>query len=101
MRIERLVPCPPQELWRALIQHTELAEGGAMLRLALPGRLSETAGRITVYESPRVLECASGTEVLRWELYPQGCMTRLVFTHEPDIAQWHACLDAITAQVSA
>ena len=80
MRIERLVPCPPEDLWRALIQNTELGKHGAMLRLALPGGLSRPRGR-SVYESPRVLECAWGADVLRWELQPQGCMTRLVFTH--------------------
>jgi hypothetical protein len=97
MRIERLVACPPEDLWRALIQNTELGKEGAMLRLALPGGLSETAGMITVYESPRVLECAWGADVLRWELQPQGCMTRLVFTHAECAAQWMAYLESIEA----
>jgi hypothetical protein len=97
MRIERLVPCPPEDLWRALIQNTELGEQGAMLRLALPGGLSETAGKITVYESPRVLECAWGADVLRWELQPQGCHTRLVFTHAECAAHWMAHLEGIEA----
>ena len=68
-----------------------------MLRLALPGGLSETAGRITVYESPRVLECAWGADVLRWELQAQGCMTRLVFTHAECAAHWMAYLEGIEA----
>lgn len=97
MRIERLIPCPPAHLWRALIQNTELGKQGAMLRLALPGGLSETAGKITVYESPRVLECALGAGVLRWELHAQGCMTRLVFTHAECAAQWMAYLESIEA----
>lgn len=97
MRIERLIPCPPAHLWRALIQNTELGKQGAMLRLALPGGLSETAGKITVYESPRVLECALGADVLRWELHAQGCMTRLVFTHAECAAQWMAYLESIEA----
>jgi hypothetical protein len=97
MRIERLVPCPPEDLWRALIQHAELGEQGAMLRLALPGGLSETAARITVYESPRVLECAWGADVLRWELHARDCMTLLVFTHAECAAQWMAYLESIEA----
>jgi len=97
MRIERLVPCAPIELWRALIQHTELAERGAMLRLALPGGLSETAARITVYQSPRILECTWGGDVLRWELYPRGGGTLLVFTHAECASHWLACIDRIAA----
>ena len=97
MRIERLVPCPPADLWRALIQHAELGKQGAMLRLGLPGGLSETAGKITVYESPRVLECVWGADVLRWELRAQGCMTLLVFTHAECAAQWMAYLESIEA----
>jgi uncharacterized protein YndB with AHSA1/START domain len=97
MRIERLVPCPPEELWRALIQNAELGREGAMLRLALPGGPSETAGKITVYESPRVLECVWGADVVRWELHAQGCMTRLVFTHAECCAQWLACIENIEA----
>ena len=96
MRIERLVPCPPNELWRALIQHAELGERGPSLRLALPGGLSETVARVTVYQSPRLLECSWGGSVLRWELESRDGMTLLVFTHAPDAEHWIACLDRIT-----
>jgi hypothetical protein len=101
MRIERLIPCSPKDLWCALIQHTELAERGAMLHLALPGGLSATAGRITAYESQKLLECALGGDVLRWELHAQGCQTLLVFTHAEDVAPWLACLDRIAALAAA
>jgi hypothetical protein len=97
MRIERLIPCAPKDLWRALIHHTELAECGAVLRLALPGGVSPIGGTITVYESQRVLECVRGGDVLRWELYPRGEMTLLVFTHAEDASPWLACLDGIAA----
>ena len=100
MRIEKLIPCSRRDLWRALIQHTELGEGGATLRLPLPGGLSETAARITVYDSPRVLECAWGGDVLRWELHARGDKTLLVFTHAENAAPWLACLDDIAARVS-
>jgi hypothetical protein len=95
MRIERLIPCPPRELWRVLITHTELAERGAMLRLALPGGVSPTAGTITVYESQKTLKCAWGGDVLRWELHARGATTLLVFTHAEDGPHWLACLDHI------
>ena len=81
MRIERLIPCSARDLWRVLITHTELAQRGAVLRLALPGRVSPTAATITVYESQKTLECAWGGEVLRWELHARGATTLLVFTH--------------------
>ena len=100
MRIERLVPCTPKELWRALIQHTELGECGPTLRLALPGGASHTAGTITVYESERVLECIAGADILRWELQRRGEATLLVFTHAEDAAHWLACLDGITARAT-
>ena len=100
MRIERLIPCPPADLWRALIQHTELAECGAGLRLALPCGASATAGRITRYESQKLLECVLGSDVLRWELYACGEMTRLVFTHAEDAAPWLACLESIAASAT-
>jgi hypothetical protein len=95
MRIERLIPCPPRELWRVLITHTELAQRGAMLRLALPGGVSLTAGTINVYESQKTLECAWGGDVLRWELRARGATTLLVFTHAEDGPHWLACLDHI------
>jgi hypothetical protein len=97
MRIERLIPCPPKDLWRALIQHTELGERGAFVRLSLSDGLSQTPGRITVYESEKLLECAWGSDVLRWELHARGCETLLVFTHAECAAQWLACLDRIAA----
>src|SRR5262245_2331332 len=100
MRIERLIPCSPKELWRALIQHTELAERGALLCLPLPGGVSQTAATITAYDSERTLECAWGSDVLRWELHPRDGMTLLVFTHAECAAQWLACLDHLVARAT-
>src|SRR5215475_10400563 len=71
MRIERLAPCPPKELWWALIENAEATERGVMLRLALPGGVSQVAGKITRYESPTLLECCWDGNVLRWELEPR------------------------------
>jgi hypothetical protein len=99
VRIERLISCTPEELWRALIQHAELGECGAMLRLALPGGLSEYAGPITVYESGKILECAWGCNLLRWEVHARGEATLLAFNNYlPDPALWVACVDSIAAE---
>ena len=97
MRIERLIPCPRQNLWQALIQHAELSEHGAVLRLALPAGVSATAGSITVYDREKILECAWSSEVLRWELHAHGDSTLLAFTHPESAAQWRAYLDSIAA----
>ncbi len=78
LRVERLVPCPPGDLWDALIEHAELDEQGAVLHL---GRRGGFAAKITVYESHKVLECTRGADALRWELCPSGKMTRVVLTY--------------------
>jgi len=77
MRVERLVPCPPKDVWRALIEHAELGARGAVLRLGPAG--NGFVANITVYRSKKILECVRGREVLRWELHPQREMTRVVF----------------------
>jgi hypothetical protein len=97
MRIERLIPCSPKDLWRALIEQTELGEHGALLRLPLPAGVPGTLGRITAYESGKILECVWGSDVLRWELHPRLESTLLVFTHAECAAQWLAYLDSIAA----
>ena len=78
MRIERLVPCPPEDLWRALIQNTELGKHGAMLRLALPGGLSRPRGRS---RSTNRRGCSSAPGRRRAALgAPAARLARLVFT---------------------
>ncbi|TMH32532.1 MAG: hypothetical protein E6H63_02450 [Betaproteobacteria bacterium] len=84
MRIERLLPCAPQELWARLIENAEATDRGAVLRLAPTCALKETTGTITRYQSPTLLECRSGERLLRWELLPRADgMTLLVFTVSP------------------
>jgi hypothetical protein len=81
MRIERLVPCPAQQLWWALIRDAELTEHGAVLRLVLSGGAFETAAQITRYESSRLLECCCEGTLSRWQLEPRGAETTdLIFT---------------------
>ena len=74
MRIERLIPCSPKQVWAKLIQDAEATDRGAVL----------AAGTITRYQSPLLLECRSGERLVRWELVPRGeAMTLLVFTVSP------------------
>ena len=96
MRIERLVPCPPEDLWRALIQNTELGKHGAMLRLALPGGLSRPRGRsgLRIAAGARVRlgrrRAALGAPAARLHdaarVHPRECA-----------AQWMAYLESIEA----
>ena len=101
MRIERLIPCAPRDLWSALIQHAELGEQGAILRLGLPCGIFEGAGRITAYQSQQLLECAWGSDVLRWELQARDGMTLLVFTSAEHAGEWLAYIDHIAALATA
>ena len=98
MRIERMVPCSPKELWARLIQNAEATDRGALLRLELACGLPEIAAQITRYKSQQLLECCWGGKRLRWELAPHGDgMTLLAFTYAPDNDRWLGCLDSITA----
>jgi hypothetical protein len=97
MRSERLIACPPRELWHVLIRETEIAREGAFLRLALAAGVLSDAAKITAYWSGRVLECRCGSGVLRWELHPRKADTLLVFTHAAGADQWLACLDGLAA----
>jgi hypothetical protein len=72
MRIERLLPYPPKEVWAKLIKDAEATDRGAVLQL----------GTITRYQSPSLLECRSGEKLMRWELLPRGEMTLLVYTEQ-------------------
>ncbi|HYR33462.1 MAG TPA: hypothetical protein VEQ87_04150 [Burkholderiales bacterium] len=94
MRIERLIPCPPDKLWQALIRHAEATERGVML--VLPGGLPD-AGKITRYDSRKLLECRGHGSVVRWELAPRAeGMTLLAVTCAPDDERWLGFLDSIT-----
>ena len=87
MRIERLGPCAPREVWAKLIQDAEATERGAVL----------PAGTITRYQSPSLLECRSGERLLRWELVPHGEMTLLVYTEQQQTDASARCCDNAAA----
>lgn len=119
LRFERRLAHPPAKVWRALTENAELThwfparidgprEAGAELRFVFPGDEGPpTTGRLSVFEPPRLLEYTWGTDVLRWELRPEGTGCLRVFTTIPsdranvsrDATGWHFCLDNLEASV--
>ncbi|MFH8408864.1 SRPBCC domain-containing protein [Streptomyces sp. NPDC018019] len=99
IRFERLLPRrSPEELWRALTDHEELAAwfpsridttgpepwaAGAPLTFGFPGTGGPTlTGEVRQADRPRMLTYTWGDETLRFELSPQpDGGTRLVFTY--------------------
>ncbi|MDI1435768.1 SRPBCC domain-containing protein [Polyangium sorediatum] len=117
LRFERRLAHAPEKVWRALTETQELAhwfpariegarEAGAGLQFffeeGAPG-----AGKLLVFEPPRLLEYTWEGDVLRWELVPEGKGCLLIFTTIPaeranvarDATGWHFCLDNLEAAV--
>ena len=101
LRFERLLPHPPEKVWRGLTEKDELAhwfpaaiegarEAGARLTFVFPpepGQVpadttetgAEMSGEMKVYDPPRLLEFTWGEESMRFELEARDGGTRLVF----------------------
>ena len=94
LRFARRLPHPPAKVWRALTEPDELAHW-------FPGGAIE--GEIVEREEERVLEFRWGTDLVRFELEPDGDGTQLTLldTLEAvgkaarDGAGWHVCLDEL------
>jgi uncharacterized protein YndB with AHSA1/START domain len=135
LRYERRLSHPPDKVWRVLTESSELRHwfpadiigerrAGAPLRLTMWPESVERApdqvqaagmtlgdptlpGEIRAWDPPRLFEFTWDSDVLRWELSPEGGGTRLLFTtwvSEPtpvthaDIATgYHVCLDDLEA----
>jgi uncharacterized protein YndB with AHSA1/START domain len=117
LRFERVLAHPPDRVWRALCETSELAGwhptplefeprvGGRVRYVSQQGPPPMPDGEVTEYESQRVLGHTWGEDHLHWELRPHqdGCL--LVLTHTfgdlykaaRDAAGWHLCLDALSA----
>ncbi|MFC5267283.1 SRPBCC family protein [Kribbella qitaiheensis] len=120
LRMERRLTHPPEKVWRALTDPSELAAWfptAVELDLRLDGKISFTfeqgeddfvedpdnSGVIRAYDPPRLLEYTWGAEIQRWELAPTdgGCLLTLTATYDdrPGSASftsgWILCLDAL------
>lgn len=120
LRMERRLTHPPEKVWRALTDPSELAAwfpAAVELDLRLDGKISFTfeqgeddfvedpdnTGVIRAYDPPRLLEYTWGAEIQRWELAPtdDGCLLTLTATYDdrPGSASftsgWILCLDAL------
>jgi uncharacterized protein YndB with AHSA1/START domain len=113
LRFARRLPHPPEKVWRALTEPEHLAAWfpdtivvdewapGAALRFEHPDITFD--GEVLAVDEPSLLEFRWATDVLRFELEPDGDGTLLVLldTLEElgkaarDGAGWHVCLDAL------
>lgn len=128
LRYERRLAHPPERVWRAITDSSELrhwlpcdivgerAEGAAItlpfwpeVRAAHPEaeEAGDQRGRITTWDPPRVFAWTWGADALRFELLPEGPGTRLIFTtwigETPGLAStaagYHACFDQLVGLV--
>ncbi len=123
LRFERVLPHPPQRVWRALTEPEEMfawhptparfePRAGGRVDYDSKGHIAGMEdGEVTAYEEPRLLAYTWGVEEglqpdhLRWELSPHddGCLLILVhsfsdrFKAARDGAGWHVCLDSLAA----
>jgi uncharacterized protein YndB with AHSA1/START domain len=115
LRFERALSAPPEAVWRALTDPTEVAawfpceiivdqwRPGAALRFVFAGTGGmELSGTVLDCDEPRVLSFTWGEETLTFELSAAGEGTRLVMTDELDppiaarnAAGWDGCLDRL------
>ena len=115
LRFVRTLAHPPEKVWRALTEPEHLAAwfpsdihgeraAGARLRFVFRnGEGPPTDGEMLVYDPPRALELRWESEILRFDLRPEGdgCVLTFVDTFDEvgkaarDGAGWHACLDVL------
>lgn len=116
LRMERPLRHPPEKVWRALTEPSELAgwfPAAVELDLRLDGKVAfrfegeeqddENSGVIRAYDPPHLLEYNWGDEIQRWELTPtaDGCLLTLTATYDDRpgsasfTAGWTLCLDAL------
>ncbi len=96
VRFERLLPRPPETVWRALTDPERLSDwmGKSELEPRVGGRIRllitqarPMTGVIQIWEPHKVLEFSwsngdAPNSVVRYELTPEGDGTRLVFTQK-------------------
>jgi uncharacterized protein YndB with AHSA1/START domain len=105
---------PPDKVWAALTEPTQLREwapfvpdrdlartGPATLTMIDSDSPEDTAASVRRAERPTLLEYSWGEDLLRWELAPAPLGTRLTLRHQVAdrellskvAAGWHLCLD--------
>ncbi|MGH7477249.1 MAG: SRPBCC family protein [Longimicrobiales bacterium] len=128
LRFVRVLRHPPERVWRALTEESQLAawfpttiEGdfapGGALRFRFRGEeMPPSTGEMIACEPPRLLEFTWGftaegdaqPEHCRFELSPEGRGCRLTFTttydqvgkSARDAAGWHVCFDLLEAELA-
>jgi uncharacterized protein YndB with AHSA1/START domain len=112
----RVLPHPPGKVWAALTDPDRLAQWApfeATRDLSQPGETvltmvdgpdrTDTPANVLRAEAPVLLEYTWDTDLLRWELTPEGDGTRLTLRHTlaerdqaPSVAAgWHLCADVL------
>jgi uncharacterized protein YndB with AHSA1/START domain len=118
LRFERRLAHPASKVWQALTDPTalthwfpqrveaDLRPGGKMRFSPREGEdYPDWDGEVLEYEPERVFAYTWGTDLLRWELRPDGDGCLLIFTDTfaeqgkaaRDAAGWHVCLEAMQA----
>ncbi len=118
VRLERHLPHPPADVWRAVTDREELRSWfpcdveviggswvpGAAIRFRFPPEVVDLTltGEVLEVEEPWRLAFTWGEEVLRLELVPEGSGTRFVLVDElpaafaaRNAAGWEECLDRL------
>jgi uncharacterized protein YndB with AHSA1/START domain len=119
LRFERRLAHPPEKVWRALTDPAELRHwfpqdvevdlqpGGKMRFAQCDGEGPAFDGEVVDFDPPRLFAFLWGTDLLRWELRPDGDGCLLVFTDTIDEqgkaardgAGWQVCLEALEARL--
>jgi uncharacterized protein YndB with AHSA1/START domain len=118
VRLERILPDPPEVVWKALTERGQLRswfpsdvivdggrwEVGAEISFPFPPDVIDMTltGEVLEVDEPNVLDFSWGDETLRYELSPDGDGTRLVLIDELEpsaaarnAAGWDVCLDRL------
>ena len=113
IRFTRTFAHSPEKVWRALTdpEHRQawfpdtsvgdFTSVGASLRFEHPGGTFD--GEVLAADAPKLLEFRWGTDILRFELRPDGAGTVLAFSDTitevgkgaRDTAGWHVCIDRL------
>lgn len=125
LRFERRLAHPPEKVWRAITDPDEVVHWfptsietelrpGAPIRFVMTEPIeSVDTGEVLEVDPPRVFAFRWDTDVLRFELVPDGDGCRLYFSHTmgggsawgderyaaQHAAGWDTCLDGLTARL--